>query len=147
MRRRDFIMTTTGAAVAATLPLPALDPAGRMLQVFRQLRASREGLLPDIAFGRMTRTIADLRAAGIEIVRTQVECPLPRSSWRPPVGFAPHSRCNWHEWAFAGPRLQRKLRCLICETEELHPEWIRNPFLMRSGFYRVKTAKSAPNTI
>jgi hypothetical protein len=140
MRRRDFIMTTTSAAVAATLPLPALDPAGRMLRVFRQLRVSREGLLPDIALDRMTRTIADLRTAGIEIVGTEVE--LRREvpvNWRPCAGFSFSRRCGWHEESLAGRCYQRKLRCLICETEELDPEWIRNPILMRSGFYRVKT--------
>ena len=139
MRRRDFIMTTTGAAVAATLPLPALDRTDRMLRVFRQVRASREGLCPDIALDRMTRTILDLRAAGVEIVRTEVE--LRREApvnWRPCAGFSLSRRCDWHEEALAGRCYQRKLRCIICETEELHPEWIRNPILMRGGFYRVK---------
>jgi hypothetical protein len=135
--RREFIITSAGVAIAATLPLPAVD-AGRMLRTFRELRASREGLFPDIAVHRMTRTIDDLRAANIEIGRIEVETrrEIP-GNWRPPVGFVAHTRCNWHEWAFAGPQLRRKLRCLICETEELHPDWIRNPFLLRSGFYRV----------
>ncbi len=138
MRRRDFI-TTTGAAIAATLPLPALDPTDRMLRVFRQVRASREGLCPDIALDRMTRTIADLRAAGIEIVRTQVECPLPRSSWRPPVGLNYAHRCDWHVAALAGFRGRRKLRCLICETEDLDSKWTHYPFLLRSEIYRVNS--------
>jgi hypothetical protein len=128
MNRKEFI---TGMNGAAALPLPALDPAYWMLRVFRQLRASREGLCPDIALDRMARTIADLRMASVEIVRTRGE------GWRPPVGFAPHSRCDWHEWALAGAHSRRKLRCIVCETEDLDPEWIRNPFLMRSGFYRV----------
>jgi hypothetical protein len=134
MRRRDFIMTTTGAAIAATLPLPALDSAGRMLQVFRRLRASREGLLPDIALDRMTRTIADLRSAGIEIAPTQLD-----REWRPPVGLNYAYRCNWHVAALAGPLGRRKLRCLICESEDLRPEaWMTHPFLLRGEYFRVR---------
>jgi len=132
MRRRDFIMATTGAVVAATLPLPALDPTDRMLRVFRQLRASREGLVPDIAFSRMGRTIADLRMAGVEIVPTRVD-----RSWRPPVGLNYADRCNWHVAALAGARGVRKLRCLICE-EDLRPEdWMTHPFLLRGEYFRV----------
>lgn len=131
MRRRAFLLTSAGAAVAAALPSLALNPAGRMIRIFRQLRATREGLQPDIAVDRMTRTIADLRAAGIEIERTA-------GGERPPVGFPGFThRCMWHESALAGAVGRRKLRCVICETEDLNPEWIRNPFLMRGGFYRV----------
>jgi hypothetical protein len=140
MNRRSFLRFIGVGGVSfpglMALPLPALDPAGQMLRIFRELRTSREGLCPDIAVDRMARTIADLRAAGVEIVRTTVETARVPGTWRPPVGFVPHARCDRHEWAFAGPRLQRKLRCLICETEELHPDWIRNPFLLPSGFYR-----------
>jgi hypothetical protein len=133
VKRRKFIATLVGTAAATALPLP-VDSAGRMLRTFRQLRASREGLCPDIALSRMERTIADLRAAGVEIRRI----PAGESGdWRPPAGFGPHFRCNWHEWVLAGSYARRKLRCLICEGEELDSEWIRNPFLMRSGFYRV----------
>ena len=135
MRRRDFLLTSAGAAVAAALPLPAMNPAGRMLRTFKELRATREGLLPDIALDRMTRTIQDLRAAGIEIVR-EVETRRVEG-WRPLVGFSFNRRCDWHKEALAGRQYERKLRCLICETEDLNPEWIRNPVLMRGGFYRV----------
>jgi hypothetical protein len=132
MRRRDFIMTT-GAAIAATLPLPALDPTGRILRTFRQLRASREGLLPDIAFSRMARTIADLRTAGVEIVPTRVD-----RSWHPPVGLNYAHRCDWHVAALAGPLGRRKLRCLICESDDLRPEdWMAHPFLLRGEYFRV----------
>ena len=113
-----------------------VDPARLMLQTFRRLRGSRDGLCPDITVSRMARTLADLRAAGIEIARIPAGDSV---DWRPPVGFAPRFHCIWHEWALAGSWSRRKLRCLICETEELDPKWIRNPFLMRGGFYRVKS--------
>jgi hypothetical protein len=132
MRRRDFIMTTTGAAGLVALPLPALGATGRMLRVFRELRASREGMLPDIAFSRMARTVSDLRTAGVEIVPTRVD-----RSWRPPVGLNYTHRCDWHVAALAGPLGRRKLRCLICE-EDLRPgDWLTHPLLLRGEYFRV----------
>jgi hypothetical protein len=104
------------------------------LNVLRSIRRSRQGLTPDIAVSRLDRTLQDLRTAGIDLVPGNN---LSRK-WRPPVGYAPHYRCEWHQSGLAGRLYERKFRCLVCETEELHPEWMLFPILLGSTWQLVK---------
>jgi hypothetical protein len=122
--RRQFVGLIVLGTASKALPLPT--PASRPL--------------PDTMADRMSRTLADLRAAGFEVAHTSVETRRVAGSFRPPVGYCYAHRCGLHIAAFAGPVLQRKLRCLICETAELHPDWVRYPFLLLKDFKRVVLA-------
>ena len=152
MKRRDFIQivaVTAAGILPVWLPEEKHDAVDRMMQVFRDLRASREGLCPDIAISRLTRTFADFRLAGCEIEELH---PSEREwrRWKPPVGYSYSHRCNWHIAALTGPvpgtddwkaipvgGSGRKLRCIICETEDLHPRWFDHPVLLRRQFLKV----------
>jgi len=103
------------------------------LDALRSIRRSRGGLTPDIAVSRLDRTLQDLRLAGIDLVPVSGLS----NKWRPPVGFASHYRCEWHQSGLAGRLYERKFRCLVCETEDLHSAWMRYPVLL-SSWYVVK---------
>jgi hypothetical protein len=104
------------------------------LDVLRSIRRSRRGLTPDIGVPRLDRTLQDLHLAGIDLV----PCRNLSRKWRPPVGYAYTHRCDWHTAGLAGRLYERKLRCLVCETEYLHPDWMLYPVLLPHQWYLVR---------
>lgn len=119
MLRRDFILSATILTTAVAFPLadllacPALEKDERLRRTFR-----------------------DLAAQGYRVEYLQLSVDEWRL-WKPPCGYSYRDRCNAHVAALAGGRLERRLRCLICEKNDLHPEWMENPVLLRGYFFKV----------
>ena len=120
MLRRKFILNGTILTTAVAFPLADLLACPALFEKDDRLR----------------RTLRDLAKRGYHVEYLQLSVGEWKL-WKPPCGYSYRDRCDTHVAALAGGRLERRLRCLLCERSGLHPEWMENPVLLRGYFFKV----------